>query len=97
MDPALEAAARALPTPESLTATERRALDAARRFHLKQVRGGYAAGDVKVSAKTAQKLEARQLVRRTFERGRYQLIATGAGLTLLDIIAERQNRKANPS
>lgn len=94
-DPALAIAARALPDPCTLTATERRALDAALRLHLSEVRGGFRAGDIKVSRKTALKLEARGLVRKVFERHRYTLICTGAGKNVLDIIAERKTRRRN--
>lgn len=94
-DPALAIAARALPDPRTLSATERRALSAALRFHLSECRGGYRAGDIKVSRKTAQKLETRGLVRKLFERNRYTLICTGAGKNVLDIIAERNARKGN--
>ncbi|MBT56203.1 MAG: hypothetical protein CMF72_22730 [Mameliella sp.] len=94
-DPALAIAARALPDPKTLSASERRALDAALRLHLSAVRGGFRAGDIKVSRKTALKLEARGLVRKVLERNRYTLICTGAGKNVLDIIYERKNRKGN--
>lgn len=96
-DPALAIAARALPDPRTLSATERRALTTALKLHLVQCRGGYRAGDIRVSRKTAQKLEARGLVRKVFERNRYTLICTGAGKTVLDIIDERNSRKGAPS
>jgi hypothetical protein len=92
-DPALDLAARVLPDPSSLTATELRALDLARRFRLVEIRGGFRAGDAKVSAITAKKLEARGLVRRLIERNRYTILCTGAGKMLLDIVSERKARK----
>lgn len=97
-DPALARAAFALPDPSTVTATERRALRAALTLRLVQLgRGNYHAGDVKVSAATARKLEARGLVRRVIDRNRYTLICTGAGKNVLDIIAERQARKGASS
>jgi phosphoserine phosphatase len=94
-DPALAIAARALPDPKTLSASERRALEAALRLHLSEVRGGFRAGDIKVSRKTAIKLEARGLVRKVLERNRYTLICTGAGKNVFDIIDERKARKGN--
>lgn len=94
-DPVLAIAARALPDPKTLSATDRRALDAALRFHLVECRGGYRAGDVRISRKTALRLETRGLVRKVFERNRYTLICTGAGKNVLDIIHERKSRRGN--
>lgn len=92
-DPALEAAARALPDPASLTPTQRRAIRLAHTRRLIMVRGGWKAGTDFVSFKTTDPLETMKLVRRYLAGARWTLIATGAGMMVLDIIDERKASK----
>lgn len=92
-DPALEAAARTLPDPDSLTRTQARAVRLARTQRLVMVRGGWKAGTHKISFKSTEILERLNLVRRVLDRGRWTLVCTGAGMALLDIIDQRTNAK----
>lgn len=78
-------AALVLPDPKSLTAAELRALRLALRFRLIECRGGFRAGDAKVSRATAAALEKRCLAVRLLSRCRYELVCTGAGKQLLDL------------
>lgn len=93
IDPVLSAAARALPDPASLTATQLRALRLARSHRMIMVRGGWKANNRSVSFRTTDPLESLNLVRRVNERARWTLICTGAGLMLLDIVESRKPSK----
>lgn len=89
-------AASDLVDPKDLTALERRALEDVTRLQLHRTRGGYANVNCKpVPLKVAEKLERLKLIRSAYDRKRaaHTLVATGLGITILDIIRLRRERK----
>lgn len=80
--------------PSSLSPRVRSGLDLAERYTLTRQRGYFAAGDARITLATAKDMIGLGLAR--VEQGRRQpvLMLTGAGLVVLGVWRQRQQRRA---